>query len=394
MGSINISFLNRAICYAIIVFVGFCSSVRAESWQDSLYLNGFFTLDLTTSDSDIPIVNANGESRGFERGKINANNSLIGGQIEYAFTNKLSVLVQGTAAIDGAGSLTSEVDWAYISYDFGTDWVARAGKFQTPFLQGIELSNIGYSRIWARPIAPSGGANGFNYFYGAELLKHVSIDDHNFDFQFSLGQAEHSLDFIDNKNMKLASVKYQRNDFWLRTAIMQADYSIYTPRNALISDSAQVLMSSVEAELTFNQFILNLGYSNSSSDITPDDKMSYASLAYSLDNFIPYILIAKRNQFFEAFDVPIPNDGNGGPPAGPPDGPPGLPPPENSGRPTPPDGNSNFNSYAAGVRWNFASSLALKLQVEKIDLEDAARVPDTVVRQDSNTLSVVLEGAF
>lgn len=387
MGSINISFLNRAICYAIIVLVGFSNSVRADSWQDNLYLNGFFTLDLTTSDRDIPIVSATGETRGYEKDKINADNSLIGGQIEYAFTDKFSVLVQGTAAINEAGSLTSDIDWAYISYDFGTDWVARAGKFQTPFLQGIELSNIGYSRTWARPLVPSSGASGFNYYYGAELLKHVSIDNHNFDFQFSLGQAQHGLDFVDNKNLKLASVRYQRNDFWLRTAIMQADYSVYTPSNLLITDSGEVLMGSVEAELTFNQFILNLGYSNSQSDITPDDKMSYASLSYTLDNFIPYVFIAKRNQFFEAFDAPVPNDGNNGPPEGP-------PPPENNTRPTPPDGNSDFNSLAAGVRWNFASNLALKLQLEKVDLKDAARVPNTVVTQDSNTLSVVLEGAF
>lgn len=387
MGSINISFLNKAICYAIVVFIALSSSVRADSWQEKLYLNGFFTLDLTTVDSDIPIVSATGELRGYEKGDVNGENTLIGGQIEYAFTEQFSVFVQGTASFNDKGSLTSDIDWAYVSYDLGADWVGRAGKFQTPFLQGIELRNIGFSRNWARPLAPSNGASGFNYYYGAELLKHASIGKHNFDFQFALGQAEHSLEDVENKNMKLAAVKYQWNDFWVRTAIIQADYSVFTPNNLLITDSGEVLMGSVEAELTYNQLILNMGHSDSSSDITPDDKMSYISIAYNFGNFTPYVFIAKRNQFFVAFDAPVPDFSGDGPP-------PERPTQQGSGRPITPDGHSDFNSTALGVRWDFAQRLALKLQVEKLELRDAARNPSTVVTLDGNTLSVVLEGAF
>lgn len=383
MGSINISFFNKAICYAIIVFVGFCGTVRADSWQDDLYINGFFTLDLTTSDNDIPLVGADGEPRLYEKDKVNAENTLVGGQIEYAFTEQLSLFVQGSASFDGVGSLNTEIDWAYVSYDFGADWVARAGKFQTPFLQGIELRNIGFSRNWARALTPSSGASGFNHFLGAELLKHVSVGEHNFDFQLSLGEAEHGLDQVQNKDMKLASVKYQRDQFWLRTAIMQADYSVFTPSKLLITDSGSVVMASVEAELTVNQFILNMGYSDSSSDVTPDDKMSYISLAYNIGEFVPYVFVVKRNQFFVPFNVPTADSNS--------DSPPPLPPPPSGLRG--PNGDVDLNSVAAGVRWNFATSLALKLQVEKVDLTDDARNPATV-KQDSNILSVVLEGAF
>jgi hypothetical protein len=376
--------LFRSVSHSVLLFFClFSLSTQAESWNEDLTLNGFFTLDATYTNEALPVVGSGGDLRHYKGQNVGFKNSLVGAQLNYQIDTNLSLYVQGLVTFNNDDKFETKLDWAYLSYDLGDDAYLRAGQFQIPFLQGTELRNIGVSRLWARPLIPGSGASGFNTYKGLEYLKHFSMQSSYWDIQLGVGKAEHGLDEVDNKNMQVVSVRYSFDSFWLRAAAMRADYDLYTPRRALITDTGNVVMGSVETEWTVNQFVFNGGYSTSRADITPNDTMHYLSLGYQFGNFTPYIFTSLRNQYFETFVPPRPGgDGQGNNP------PPGnMPPP-------PPDGDADSRSYAIGMRWNMSEHLVVKSQLENIQNHDAARSPMGVITSNSNAWTLTFEGAF
>lgn len=383
MQSVKAHFTTRLFHYLIIVSSCLCFSSYGETWSDNLYLNGYFTLDMTVADTEFNAVSSSNEELKYEKNKISVKNSLVGGQIEYQFNDDLSVFAQGSAFYDKEGSTTTTLNWAYLSYDFGQDFKARIGSFQTPFLQGTELRSVGYSRLWARPLTPGSGASGFNKYQGIELLKHLSVGEYNWDFQLAAGQADHNLDEVDARGIELLSTRFMYQNFWIRAALLHVEYSVNTPRGQVIIDSGDVIMGSIEAEATIGQFIANVGLSTSNSDVTPDDTMYYLSLAYTFDEFTPYVFASKRNQHFVAFELPEDDNLPSRPPTG--TLPMRLPPP-------PPDGDDNVYSLAVGSRWNFSERLALKVQFENIRIHEKSGPED--VADNGTSFSLVIEGVF
>lgn len=365
----------NALKYCFTFLFGLCCC--ATSWANDLYLNGYFTLDASIVDKDLTSVSSVGEMLQYEEGEISFKNSLIGGQFEYELTDNLSLFAQGVAFYDEDDSAKIDINWSYLSYDFDHDIKVRAGVFQTPLLTGTELKSIGYSRLWVRPLIPGSGASGINKYTGVDIVKRWSVGDYNWEFQAAVGLGEHNLDVVDVDGVELISAKVQRDQFWIRTAILHAKYDVWTPTQLLITESADVVMGSIEAEFIQNQFIFNLGFSTSDSKVTPNDTMHYVSVAYQFDEITPFFLWSKRNQLFEAAEVPRPPNAPVGRPL----------------RPTP-EGNANFYSVGTGLRWNFADHLAFKVQYEQIKRDDDTNRINSVEKFNGAILTFVIDGAF
>ena len=111
----------------------------------------------------------------------------------------------------------------------------------------------------------------------------------------AIGEPEHGLDLINGKQMALFSSSYQNGGFWLRTALMRSNYAMSNANGQRISDNSKISMGSVEAHYTSNNIITNIGYSTSRSDLTPDDTMTYLSIAYQFDTVSPFIFTAHTN---------------------------------------------------------------------------------------------------
>lgn len=361
---------------------GMGTSAKAQDWTDKLTFNGFYTLDLTVTDEDYQVISAGGP-RLFEADEPSFNNSLIGAQLRYDFTEKWSATVQGVAFLDQNDSLDFDLDWAYISHQFDHDWQVRAGQFQIPFLQGTELRNVGFTRLWARPLTPGSGAGGYDHYSGLEVIKKFSRGDHSWSLQWGAGQAEHLLeDQVDNEDMTLFAAQWDRENFWLRGALLHANYTVTTPRGQLIENAGNVLMGSLESEWRPQNWVLNVGYSTTKSDTTPDDTMAYASLGVELGDFTPYLMSIYRNQNFPTVVIP------GGPPGGGPGGGPGM------GPPPPPMGDNDRYVQAVGVRWNFKPNMIFKFQLEQNKVDDQSRLQQGRRIEQSRVLSVIMEGVF
>lgn len=373
--------LKDTLLVVVLLLLFLVPKVHADDWSDKFSFNGYYSLDFTYVDDDLNLVSSSTNNRLFKKNKIETNNSVIGGQLQYQFTDNLSAFVQGSLTTDNNDSLETNIDWAYLSYEFNNNVTARLGQFQIPFLSGTELRKIGFSRLWIRPLIPGNGASGNEDFVGIDLLKRYSSGDNNWEFQFSAGKANHGLDDIDNKNMKLFAARYQRHDFWIRTALMHTEYSVTSPRGIMITNSGHALLGSIESEAKLRNFQFNAGYSNTSAKVVPEDSMAYLSIAYPLNKITPYVFGVKRKQHFEAFEVPAPN--------GPPTGPPPMGPP-----PSPPVGDRNVYSLAIGIRIDLAPKYALKFQIENIRSKDESRLQNGITSTEGTAFSVVLEGVF
>lgn len=355
------------------------------NWSDKLNFNGFFTLDYTATSNDLNLISNSDQHVRYQANEPSFKNSLIGGQLSYQLTDNFAAVVQGKLYDDTDSDSTSnsdsiaQIDWAYLSYDFGYDVKIRAGRFQIPFMQGVELRNVSFSRLWVRPLIPSSGAGGFKEYIGGEALKHISSGESNWDFQVAIGKAEHALDEIENKNIKLLSVRFQQNSFWLRTSVLATQYSISTKTGRVINDSADGLMLSLESEYALGSYLFNAGYSTSRADITPDDSNYYLSIAYQYNDITPYIYHSRFNQFFEPYrrqeatQSPQVNS-------------------QGAATPVQRDGNIDVYNWAVGAKYLFNEQYAIKVQAEHIKERNNASLP--FVNSEGNAFSIVFEGVF
>ena len=371
--------LIHLCCLLVGVFTLVCQAL-AEPWQERLYVNGFYTVDYTYTDEDIGLVSNNKKPRAYDDDANGLENSLLGAQLEFEINGNLSVFAQGKVSFSADNNASTSLDWAYGSFDLGSDSQLRAGKFQTPFLQGTELRNIGYTRIWARPLIPEDGASGFNQYLGIEYLKRFTQGLGNWQIQLAAGIGDHEEREIESRNLELVALRYQYQNFWLRSAFLHGEYAIEDDDGQRITFSGNVIMASLEGELDLSWCVINAGYSSSLSDITDDDTIYYVSLGFPMGRFTPFIYTAKRNRYFEAYDPPPPPPPPGG-------GPPPPPPP-------PPVGDHDVNSVAAGVSWHLSERYGVKFQFENIVQNNRAGADTSAPANDGNTVSILFEGVF
>ncbi|MCC2956431.1 hypothetical protein LK542_12465 [Massilia sp. IC2-477] len=76
------------------------------------------------------------------------NESLVGLQAKYQFTDKLSGTVQ--AVLRASENSKPDVDWAYLSYDLTPETTIQAGRRRLPIYAYSDSVYIGYTLPWAR----------------------------------------------------------------------------------------------------------------------------------------------------------------------------------------------------------------------------------------------------
>lgn len=374
------SVLRIGLCSLLSGLV--CSNLSANEnrWQDALTIDGFYTLDLTYSDDTIPVISNGNIPRILDAKESTLKNSVFGLQIELEISSDLSAFVQGSSFYDQQNEFDKSLDWAYLSYDLGNDYAIRLGKFLVPFLQGTELKSVSYSRLWARPLVPGSGAGGFIDNRGIELIKRVSLEDSFLSLQFSLGEPEHQSSNVDSELLSLVAVKYEGRNFWVRGALAHAGYEVSTPLGQTIDDNASSNMISIETEIRFRDVVVNAGLSDSDAEISPDDKLSYLSIAYPMGSFTPYILATRASQHFEAFTAPAPP--SSATPL------PGAEPPSQR------IGDFDRETLGIGFRYDLGGNYSLKAQAERIEIIDESDPLRGRVESEANVFTVLLEGIF
>ena len=382
---------GRTIVLALLLAATPVSSALAVDINDAVRINGFYGLDLTYADEDVGLPSSSGAAR-YEADSPSLDASIIGAQLDFDLGQRLSLTLQGVGFQNIDDHFTTRMDWAYLSYDLGADTRLRAGKLQIPLLQGTELRAIGFSRLWARPMVPNNGAGGFLYFEGGELLKHVSAESGDWDFQVSVGKPEHDLaPDVDGEQLQLVAARYSRGDSWLRAVAMYSEYGLNLPGEGGRQVTGQEWIYGLEGETRLGNLVVTAGATDGETERIPVDRLAYLSLGYAVGPLTPYITGAYREMEFEALSSPTagapahpragPGPAAGAGPGGPPAG--------------PREGIARTLSGAVGVRMFLGEQVSLKAQWEYTETDDRTRQRAGDVReQDARVFSVVLEGVF
>lgn len=377
---------GAALLLALSLLLAPLAGLAAET-SPPLSLSGFYTLDASLSkgaDVYYPSRSEDTASILLKDGRLNGDFSLFGVQADLSLTERLSLTAQVVSSKQTKRHNYDPVlEWAYLSIDLGDDLTLRGGKFKTPFLQGTELKYVGYSRLWVRPLISSSGAGGFDDYRGLELIKNARLGDYTLRVQGAYGVADHVLDFIESKDIKLLSARLGHAESWLNLALLDARYDIYSvDRSRVMVKDSSLLMGSIETELWYDRAVVNAGYARGIAPVSPDETMAYLSLGYRLERLTPYVLLHGRSMHFKPANL--------APSLGPP--PPGAPPP-----PPPPamkDGTHSTRSLSLGMRYDLGAAHAIKAQVERQFDNDNSN--SLLGRQKFSTtiFSVVLEGTF
>lgn len=357
------------------------SSLAAEI-SDRFSLNGFYTLDASLSDgADIHLPSISSDSLTLKDGEVSLENSLIGLQADLDLSDRLSLTAQVISTKQTDSGYKPSVEWAYLSYDLGDDLLLRAGKFKVPLLQGTELRYIGFSRLWTRPLVPSSGAGGFDEYRGAEFIKGTRLGDYNLTFQGAYGKADHEKDRIDSQDVKLLSLRAEKDGSWLNLGLFNARYNLLGADGSVKVKDAELLMGSIEAEAWFDNAVVNAGYAYGDAEVSPDETLAYLSLGYRHGRLTPYLLYQYREMVFATQPQQVPLS----PP--PPGSPPG--PPQNLRV-----GAFATHGYSLGLRYDLGETYAIKAQVERELINEHSRPALGPLDFTTTIYSLVFEGVF
>lgn len=344
---------------AEINFTGFASFNAAKVLSGTGVPH--YGIDEPTFLADYPIVSTYNEEWDFKP------ESLFGLQASADLYDGLTA----TAQIIGRGAydFKPEFEWAYLSYEINESWTIQAGKKRLPLFYYSDFYDVGYAYVWMRAPADNYTWQIFNY-NGANILYTGEIGDWSIsanvyagteddkenrllgDFFFAAEVREIWKDIIGG----VFSLSYEW--FEARLTHMQYTNERFVDGDVVYwggEDSRDGAFSGAAFNFDFeNWFILTeLSRLDLEFDGNLDTQMITAG--YRFNDFTPFIAYSSMEQKGDGI-----TDGE------------------------------NHNTTSVGLRWDFHSSAAFKVQYDKV--EDNSY--DFAVAGDSDSLSFGIDLVF
>lgn len=298
-------------------------------------LSGFGTFaathsSLTTADFASGQFQAAGA--GASRNVDFEDDSKLGLQVQAHFTNKISALAQVVAHEDYASRFRPALVWAYINYAFTPDFNVRVGRIEVPNFLAADYSEVGYALPWVR--VPRG-------LYNLEPV--TSSDGIDASYRMHFGGITDTVRVIAGTTtlhtpgpfrIRVTSAlglfdTIERGPLTWRVAYMHAHLQLpFAPQSSstVYTTGASLDMSKwfVQAEIA----------RQTASGISPGYIGGYASAGVRIARLTPYVTYAQTHSLDHPTSVM----------------------------------NLNFGErdLSAGMRWDFANNVDLKLQYDHV----------------------------
>lgn len=356
--------------------------------------SGFATLGLVTSSNDQLVFRRDvSQDDGSYDGSLEwQTDSLVGAQWHGRWSHQLDATVQLVAKERFNSGLEEAVEWAFIGYRPVDGVDLRVGRMGADIFTLSDYRQVGYAYPWARPPHDFYGLLSIFHLDGIDLAKQFEFNgntlrlkafygNHDQKFPVGLRSEGHSrLDF-DAGGFSLAA---ERAHWKLRYTYADIKINNNATRslvNALNSVSPYWPQATELADMTatyerrFSYHALGLNYDNndwllqgefsrlqSQVGVVPQSDRAYLSLGRRLNQFTVYALTGRSKPRRELIHVSAPA---------------GLPSPlaeqvaqlAHITRVSLNGVRINQSSAGAGVRWDFAAKMALKLQVEEFRID-------------------------
>ncbi|MBL4782944.1 MAG: hypothetical protein JKX92_11945 [Porticoccaceae bacterium] len=380
-----------------------------EAFDPTYTFNGFGTLGAIYSDEDQAdyvsswLLQPNGAGHTSEwHGGVD---SKLGGQVNIAFSEAFSAVVQVVIQNQEDNAWTPELEWAYIQYHFNDQLSLRLGRTVLPSFMVSETRLVGYANPWIRGPQEVYQLNPLTNFDGLDLSYNLEFDQGHNTLQLNLGQSDRNI--VQNGEIQARNgfvisntfeydfttfrLMYMRTKLDLSVEDSDALFDAYTALGEALSlipgqadnaaaaramgtrygvDGEAVELYSAGIKLEPGNWLLmgEWGHSTETGALS-NVKAGYATLAYHFSGLTPFITLAEVNG-------DTPNE-------------PGV---ATTGMPAPLASEVNAlnqglnlllfqasaaqKSISAGIRWDFHPGRALKLQYQhiKIDKHSSGRL--------------------
>ncbi|MDR3419506.1 MAG: hypothetical protein P4L83_25280 [Nevskia sp.] len=188
--------------------------------------------------------------------------SLFALQVTAPLTNKLTATAQIVS--HGNDNFKTEFEWAYLNYQFNSDWSVKLGRQRDPLFYYSDYLEVGVAYPWLRvPTAVYGSVGGFSNIDGISVNYSHSFGKWEFDPQFIYGRYTGPLQLgpdntatanLDDRNQVGFSMHAGYNDWLnLRAGYFVSQLSITnTPVDPLINTLQQVGLKQAANDLAAN----------------------------------------------------------------------------------------------------------------------------------------------
>lgn len=356
-------------------------------------ISGFGTGALTYADTrhaEFARPNqAEGSSRDFRTG-IDSN---LGLQADMPVNSWLSLTAQGLVRKDAEAGYGAELTWAFAKFRLSDELSVRVGRVGLPVFMISDYRNVGYANHMLRPPTEVYSQVIFNSVDGLDLTWQRSFGDTSVTSQLAYGTLETLVPggvHAKGKQTVALNVSVEHGPFTVRAGHARTKITIAdsTSLNALIAGlraagagyrfaQLPVLAAEIEAKdkqgtfnslgltMDWNDIVVQTEYAKRTNESYINDTTSwYLMGGYRIGSFMPYVSHAELK-----IDSPIVNTVPAACPAGYPAA--CTPTMQQLGAgvrrlPNAGTGQGEQSTSSFGVRWDFASSVALKAQIDRV----------------------------
>jgi hypothetical protein len=367
--------------------------------QDAVRISGFGTGALTWTNTDKAEFARPNQASGAKKDVTTGVDSNFGVQADYAVNSWLSVTGQGLVRKDAQDDFGAELAWAFAKAKVSDDVAIRVGRMGVPAFMISDYRNVGYANTMLRPPAEVYSQMLFNTVDGADVIWQHSYGDTTYTAQFAVGKSKVDIaggPSLEGRRLTALNLVAEHGPLTVRFGrvdgrlTLNHSASLTTLLNTLNTVAAgykfpqaaqlatdidvrdkKASFTSLGATLDWNDIVVQSEYAKRKTDSYINDTTSwYVMGGYRIGKFLPYYSHAKLS---------IDDNVHNGMPAACPAGYPAACTPtlvalngivSNLRYTGVSQGEQQTDTI--GLRWDFRSSVALKVQFDRVRPNKAA----------------------
>jgi hypothetical protein len=344
-----------------------------------LSISGFGTLGVAKSDTDVAQFARYNQATGVGDSWRAGLDTNLGLQAGYKISDQISGTVQVLTRKNTSKSFTTDLTWAFLKYKVNDEVSVRAGRMQLPVFMISDYQNVGYANTMMRPPIELYGQVPIENLDGVDVNYQHAFGETNLTVQAGVGQSRGKL-FLASTNTvahyrapaKAISISVEHGPLTVRYAHLIAEMNsddvipINTLTNTLatvgfaqlgrdlsLKTGKKIKFDAIGATLDWNNVLVQaeLGKRRSVDPVyVPNTDAWYVMAGYRIGKFLPYYAHASYKGKGSSVTLPATFPAAGA-------------------LSTAVRGlllAAEQDSNQVGVRWNFASAAALKLQIDRV----------------------------
>ena len=180
---------RKLLVASILGALGLAQAQAATLGNENLTISGFGTLAAARSNSDDARFTRANQREGTAGTTTFGLDSNLGLQATYTFSDKVSATTQILSRKTSGDSFTTELAWAFVKYKVSDEVAVRVGRVVVPAFLISDYQNVGYANTMMRPPVEMYGQNIIENTDGADVNWQHSFGDTNVTAQAVAGIA-------------------------------------------------------------------------------------------------------------------------------------------------------------------------------------------------------------